>query len=187
MKDLSNVRVWGDLETEVNFAPLGSTLPTSLAPVTAPYQSIGWLSEDGVDLDLTAEVTKFKGYQGGTTLRTKVVSSEKSFKVQALEESPLVTGMFYGHGKPTLVGTGADAIARIDLPEAIPMIERAAVIHFVDNGVHKVLCCEKVQATERGTVSHKNTDMTVHEITFEIIGDAYILTNAPAYIEAAGD
>ncbi|EYT56027.1 hypothetical protein H490_0103900 [Leucobacter sp. UCD-THU] len=186
-KNLSNVRVYGDLDTEAYFAPKGSTLPVTLTEPEAPFNSVGWLSEDGIDLDLTAEVTKFKGMQGGTTIRTKVVSSEKSFKVQCLEESPLVTAMFYGHGAPTVTGTGASAVARIDLPEAIPMVERSAVIRFVDNGIEKFLCCDLVQATERGTVPHKNTDMTVYEITFEIIGDCYILTNSPAYLEAGDE
>lgn len=181
-KNLSNVRIYGDLATEAYFATLGSTLPTTLTEPTTPFASVGWLSEDtGIDLELSTEVTKFKGMQGSTTLRTKVTSSEKTFKLQCLEESPLVTSMFWGHGAPTVTGTAPNRVARIDLPENVPTVERASVIRFVDNTVEKFLCCSRVEATDRATVPHKNSDMTVYEITFQIIGACYLLTNASAY------
>ncbi|UBH06477.1 hypothetical protein K8P10_001988 [Leucobacter sp. Psy1] len=185
-KNLNNVRVYGGLATEVWFAKKGAgTLPTTLVEPGAPFESVGWLHEDGIDLELSADIEKFKGMQGGTTLRTEVTSTEKSFKIQCIEESPLVSALYWGHEKPTVTGEGADRVARIDLPESLRTVERQAVIRFVDDlGVEKFLCCDLVQATERGTVGHKKSDLTGYEITFEIIGDSYILTNAESFLEA---
>lgn len=183
-KNYDNVRVYGDLDSEVFFAPLGSTLPTTLADPIAPFAALGWLSEDGVSLAVSTNVEKFKGWQGGTTLRTKVTSTEKSISIQALEETPGVTELYYGHGATTVTGTAPNQVARVDLPEGIGTIARAAVFKFVDGGVTKFLCCERVEVTDREELSHTNSSMTMYGFTLEIIGDSYILTDAPAYTAA---
>lgn len=184
-KNRDNIRVYGDLDSEVFLAPIGSTLPVALTDPADPFAAIGWLAEDGIDLEVSTDAEKFKAWQGGTTVRTKVTSTEKSITFQALEETPLVTGLFFDHGAPTVTGEGAAKVAKIDLPEGIGTVERAAVFKFLDGDVWKLLCCESVQITERGTVGHKNSDMTIYEFTAEIIGESYILTNAPAYLEDA--
>lgn len=184
-KDYSAIRVYGDLESEVFFAPVGTTLPTTITTDPAdPFWAVGWLSEDGVSLNVTTDVQKFKGWQGGATLRTKVTSTEKSFKIQCLQETPGVTELYFDHGAPTVTGTAPNEVAKIDLPEGIGTVERAAVVKFVDGDVTKFLCCETVQVTERGELSHQNASMTAYELTLEIVGPAYILTNAESYVEA---
>jgi hypothetical protein len=181
-KNYDAIRVYGDLESEVYFAPKGTTLPTVMTADPAdPFWAVGWLSEEGVTLALSTDVEKFKGWQGGTTLRTKVTSTEKTIKIQALEETPGVTALYYGHGDPVVTGTGSAAVAKIDLPESVPTVERTAVIKFKDGDVDKWLCCELVQVSDRGEVAHQNNSMTMYEFTLDIIGDAYILTNAPAF------
>lgn len=177
-KNRDNVRVYGDLESEVFLAPKGSTLPTTLVDPTSPFESIGWLSEDGISFEVSTDSEKFKAWQGGATLRVKITSTEKTITFQALEETPGVTELYFDHGAPT-VTTG---VAKVDLPEGIGTVERAAVFKFVDGDVTKLLCCELIQITERGTLSHTNSDMTMYEFTAEIVGDSYILTNAPAYL-----
>jgi hypothetical protein len=179
-KNYDNIRAYGDLDSEVFLAPVGSTLPTTLTDPTTPFEALGWLSEDGVSLAISTDVEKFKGWQGGATLRTKVTSTEKSISIQALEETPGVTELYYGHGAP-VVTTG---VARVDLPEGIGTVARAAVFKFVDGGVTKLLCCERVEVTDREELSHTNSSMTMYGFTLEIIGDSYILTDAPAYTAA---
>jgi hypothetical protein len=50
--------------------------------------------------------------------------------------------------------------------------------------VTKFLCCEKVEVTEREDLSHQNSSLTMYGFTLDIIGDSYILTDAPAYVPA---
>lgn len=183
-KNYDNIHIYGDLESDVWVGPLGSTLPTTIADPIAPFDSLGWLSEEGVSLAIETNVEKFRGWQGGSVLRTKVTSTDKSFTVQALEEKRLTTGLYFDHGDPVLTGVAPDQIARLDLPESIGTVARAAVVRFKDGDVDKLLCCEKVEVTERGELTHQNTSMTIYEFTFEIIGAAYILTNNPAYLTA---
>lgn len=181
-KNVNNVRVYGDLSSEVYLAPKGTVLPTTLADLPAAWQVLGWVSDDGVNLGLSTDVEKFKGWQGGATLRTKVTSVEKSFSLTALEETPLVTSLYYGHGAPVISGTGADRVARIDLPEGFGTIERAAVIKFTDAGVTKFFCCENAQVSDRGESPHSNSEITAYEMTFDVVGASFLLTNAPAYL-----
>jgi hypothetical protein len=183
-KNYDNIRAYGDLDSEVFLAPLGSTLPITLTDPIAPFEALGWLSEDGVSLALSTDVEKFKGWQGGSTLRTKVTGTEKTISIQALEETPGVTELYYGHGAATVTGTGDTAVARVDLPDGIGTIARAAVFKFVDGGVTKFLCCEKVEVTGREDLSHTNTGLTMYGFTLEILGDSYILTDAAAYTAA---
>lgn len=182
-KTYENIRVYGDLTSEVYFAPKGSTLPADITtdPV-APFNAIGWLGQEGIPLSVSTDVQKYKGWQGGTTLRTKVTSTEKSFSIQCLEETPGVTELFWGHGAPVVSGVAPNQVAKIILPEGIGTIERACVVRFVDGDVEKWLCCPLVQVTERGEVAHTNEEMTIYRFSLEIIGEAYILTNAPAYL-----
>lgn len=183
-KNYDNIRAYGDLDSEVFFAPVGSTLPTTLVDPIAPFEAVGWLSEDGVSLSLSTDVEKFKGWQGGSTLRTKVTGTEKSISIQCLEETPGVTELYYGHGAPVVSGVAPDQIARIDLPDGVGTVARAAVFKFVDGDVTKFLCCEKVEVTDREDLSHTNSGLTMYGFTLEILGDSYILTDAPAYLGA---
>ena len=178
-KNRDNVRIFGDLESEVYVAPLGSTLPTDLVDPDVAFESLGWLSEDGIEVEIATDSEKFKAWQGGTTLRTKITSTEKTIKFQAVESNPLVTGLFYDHGAPVV----ASGVARVDLPEGIRTVARAAVFKFVDGDVTEYLCCERIEITDRGAVPHKNDEMTMYEFTAEILGDSFMLTNAPAYLE----
>lgn len=187
-KNLSNIRVFGDALDMVFLCEKGAgQLPDTIAEalaLAAPWAPVGWLDQDGIDFDVSVDVEKFKGHQAGATVRTKVTSTEKSIKFKALEESPIITGVFWGHDAPTVTGTGADKVARIDLPKGIPTVERMLVAFFKDGPVHKVVCCDLAQATDRGTLPHKINEMTAYELTFELVGDAYILTDSPAYTGA---
>lgn len=184
-KNADNIRVYGDLASEVFLGPKGSTLPTVMTTdPTTPFVGTGWLSEDGVNLSVSTDVEKFKGWQGGATLRTKVTAVEKSFSITCLEETPGVSELYWGHATVTsamTTGTAPNKVTKIDLPEGIGTIERAAVIKFVDGGVQKWLCCSNVQLSDRGESPHTNTDITAYEFTFDIIGASYILTNAPVF------
>jgi hypothetical protein len=177
-----NVRIYGDTDTSVFIAPKGSTLPVVLGAPTTPFEALGWLGDDGTPLALAAEVAKFKAYQGGALLRVKVTSTEKSFTVQCAEENPVVTGLYFDHGDATITGTAPDQVAKVDLPESVSTVERACVVRWLDGTVEKLLCCPLVQIGERAEVPHKGDALTVYGMTFSIIGDCYLLTNAAAYV-----
>jgi hypothetical protein len=181
MKNADNVRIYGGLDDAVWIAPLGTTLPVTLAlDLPSPWVELGWLSEDGIPLSMTTDVQSFRGHQGGSLIRRKVVSTEKGISFTALEESPVVAKMYYGAADPVLLSPG---VARMDLPESVGAQSYAAVVQLTDEDVVKFLCIERLDLGEREDVAHAGTDITGYGITGAIIGDAYILTNAPAFLE----
>lgn len=182
MKNRDNIRAYSDLDGEIFLAHKGSTLPLTLTDPTTPFAPVGWITDGGVEEELSTEVKKSKAWQGGTTVRVRVTSTEKTVKFAAMEETPFVTALYYDHGEPVVTGTGAEKIARVDLPEAVGTVERAAVIKYVDGGVTKMHCIELIQVSERGTVVANSEDETIYEFTADIVGESYWLTNNPAYL-----
>ncbi|MDI2032997.1 hypothetical protein [Paenarthrobacter nitroguajacolicus] len=178
----SNVRIFGDLGTEVFLAPKGSVLPEDVnIDPDAPFEGLGWLSE-GIDVDISVDVYKAKGV-GGVTLRTKVTGTERTIKFQCPEDTPGVRDLYYGITTPDVVtGAGAAAVAKSQiLPERLPTIQRAAVFKNVDEGITEYLCCTNIEITDRGTLSYKSDKEKIYEFTVELVGDLYILTNDPVF------
>lgn len=188
-KNQDSIHIWGDDSTTVWIRRKGSgdgSKPAGLAqPIEGSgFKDGGWLGEDGIDLDLAVEVEKFKAYQGGVTVKNRVTSTERSFKFQFLQEDPLSTEVFWDHdgitdGDEDNPGT----LARYDIPESVGYSEWEFLVDFVDAGRTKRLVCS-ASAGERGTVPHKNTEMTVLEVTFDLTGGAYVLTDDEAFVDA---
>lgn len=178
----ANVRVYGSLNDAIWIAPLGTTLPTTLSlDLPSPWVALGWLGQAGIPLALSTDVEKFKGHQGASTIRTKVTSTEKSFNFTALEETPAVLKLYHDAGDPIVTGTGAAAVARLDLPESVGVVAVAAVIQLEDEGILKFYCLERIEIGNREDVAHANAELTGYGMSAEILGASYILTNAPAF------
>ncbi|QOT19735.1 hypothetical protein [Paenarthrobacter sp. YJN-5] len=180
----SNVRIFGDLGTEVFLAPKGSTLPTAVTTdPTTPFVGMGWLTEDGIEVDINVDIYKAKGI-GGVTLRTKVTGTERTIKFQCSEDTKGVRDMYYGITvADTISGTTPNQVAKTQiLPERLPTIQKAAVFKNVDGAITEFLCCTNLEITDRGTLSYKADKEKIYEFTAELVGDVYILTNDPAFI-----
>jgi hypothetical protein len=174
-KDLANIRIYGDSDGAVSVAPKGSTMPTNLDALIAPFEEAGWLSEDGIDIKTDQDSKAFSAYQGGKIVRRRITSSEDSFKFQALEENAVVLGL-YLPGMEAVTNTG---ITTITPAEGISTDERCFVVDTHDGDVHKRYAVVRGEVFNRGTIPHKNTDMTVYE--FEVVMYEYvIITNNPA-------
>ena len=175
-KDRDNVRIYGDDASGVWVADKGTTGPTSLAAPGVGYEEVGWLGEDGVDLDRSEDVSEFKAWQGGSTLRKKVTSQEDTFKFVALEETALTMGLYY-KGVTATTATGVDTYVIADQAASD---ERAWVVDFYDGDVQKRYVVPSGEVTGRATVSHKNSDLTMYEFTVSIYGSYTILKTSAA-------
>jgi hypothetical protein len=179
----SNVRIFGDLGTEVFLAPKGTTLPTVVnTDPTTPFAGLGWLTEEGISVDIKADIYKAKG-MGGVTLRTKVTGTDRTIKFQCSEDTKGVRDLYYGiTTADTVTGTGAAGVAKTQiLPERLPTIQRAAAFKNVDGAITEILCCTNIEITERGTLTYKADKEKIYEFTAELVGDVYILSNDPQY------
>jgi len=176
-KDLANVRIYGDESSGVHVAAKGTTAPVDLATPTG-FTEVGWLSEDGVDLDRNEDSATFNAWQGGKVVRKKTTSVDDTFKFQALEENATTVGLFYKGQAPVVTG----GVAKITVTNQILSDERAWVVDFVDGAVTKRLVIPNGEVTGRASVPHKNTDMSIYEFTVTIYGDYFIYSNAPSLV-----
>lgn len=175
-KNLANIRIYGDADSVVYLAPKGTTLPVDLVAPAAAFQDLGWLSEDGVDITRESSSNDFTAWQGGTIVRSKVSGVKDTIKVVCLEETAITLGLLYpGSTSTTTTGT-----TKISVPGGSSSNEKALVVDFMDDAVTKRYAIPRAEVTGTGTVSHKNTDMTMYEFTFTIYGGFDIITNNPA-------
>ena len=186
-RNSDNVRIFGDLRDAIWLAPVGTPLPTSLEDdLPSPWIAVGWLSEDGITYEPSTDVEKFKAHQGGATVRTKVTSTEKTLGFTMLESNPLTRKIYENAADPVLLTEG---VARMDLKESIGVVEFAAVVQNYDEAptgdVAEFMCIERLAIGERGETTLSNADIRGFEVTGDVLGQSYILTNAPSIVEAA--
>lgn len=181
-RNSDNIRVFGSLDDMLWWAPPGTVMPTTLdLELPAPWVPAGWLADSGVPVEISTDVEKFKAHQGGTTVRTKVTSTEKTLSFTMLEKTPLALRLHQGAAAPVQAGPG---VARVDLPEGIGVVTMAAVLVTRDEDVIDFLCMEKIEIGEREAVPHVNDEISSYGMSAEIVGTSYLLTNSPAFLEA---
>lgn len=184
-KNIANIRSFGDMDSDVFTAPLGTPKPTGLT-VDAVWKSIGWLSEDGADETLSVSSRKSKVWNGSTG-RTRNTDTEKSIKVAAIESNPEVFALFYGSAPAVITPAagGKPAIAEIEVPGAIGSVARAGLFRFQDGKYTYLRYNTRVEVSDRGSVSYKIADDAVREMTFDLLGKDYWITDDPAFAAAA--
>ena len=173
-KDRDNIRIYGDDASGVWVAPKGTTGPTTLAAPGVGFVEVGWTSEDGVDVAREANVVDFNGWQGGAIVRTKKTSVKDTFKFVCLEETAVTMGLAYAGVTPTT----ASSVDTFAITNQTASDERAWVADMVDGLITKRYVVPSGEAQLTGTISHKNSDMTMYEFTVTIYGDYDILKTA---------
>lgn len=185
-KNRDNIRIYGDDDSGVWLAAKGATAPTEEALIDrtdpAGFTEAGWLSEDGIDLDRDSDSNDFNAYQGGAIVRSKRSSTKDSFKFVCLEETAVSLGLYYAGQTPEDVtpGTVTDRkLSKYTVTNQTASDERAWVVRFTDGINAKYLVVPVGEVSDRATISHKNTDLTMYEFTVTIFGDYDLYTVAP--------
>lgn len=189
MLDPDNARIYGSDDDAVFDAPLGTAVPAGLATnldtePAAPWADFGWLGEDGLNLNPSDSVTKFRGHQGGKVVRTKMVTSETQLVFRCLETKRQTIDLQFQVKDRTITGVAPNQIARTTFGSGRLVISRAFLVRLVDGGVTRWFEIPRGEIGERGSLAFKNSEMSVYEYTVEIIGDWYELTNDPAVVTA---
>lgn len=89
-KDFDNVRVYGDEDDAVWLAPLGSTLPTTLAAPGEDFEEVGLLGEGDFSMSREADVSELYDHSG-QIVAIVVPTSGKTINFEMIEAgSPVV-------------------------------------------------------------------------------------------------
>lgn len=170
-KDRTNIRIYGDDASAVFVAPKGTTGPTTLAAPAGTFVELGWLSEDGIELDRNENLVEFNAHQGGALVRAKRTSVKDTFKFVCLEETAKVLGLYYAGVAPTT----ASSVDTFAITAQTVSDERAWVVDNYDGLIQKRYVVPSGEVTNRATISHKNSDLTMYEFTVSIYGNYSIL------------
>lgn len=162
-KSKANNRIYGDLSTAVWYAPAGTTMPTALAAPVAPFVDVGWLANDGVDLDRDTDVVEVQAYQAGQIIRRKTLLKLETLKFVCLEENLAVLGLVY----PGATFVTASMVTTMT-PAGAGSIAGAFVVDFFDGVIQKRYRVTSGEAALSGTIPHKSSDPTQYEITLSM-------------------
>lgn len=183
-----NARLYGSKKDSVWMAPVGSLGPVDLAAPDLAFNNLGWLSPDGIDLEPEDSVEKFPGLQGGETVRTKMTSSDTTFKFIPYETTVLTEDLQY----QVIDRTTASGITTVEIAPGRRVINRAWIIDLYDihpvTGleVHDRIYIPNGEVGERAAMKFSGSEITKYEITVTVIGNWFKISNDQAIAAPAG-
>lgn len=177
-KNQANIRIYGDDGDAVYVATKGATFPVGLAAPAVAFTELGWLGEDGINLDQSLTVNKFNAHQGGAMVRQKTSGVERSFSFQCLEETAVVMGLYYPGLTAVTTGTAPAQVTTFTVPAGAKSNEKAWLVDSFDGTVQKRHNIPVGEIGETGTISHTNSGLAIYEFTVNIFGGFTIVTNA---------
>ncbi|MFF0942690.1 hypothetical protein ACFYE2_00470 [Kocuria sp. CPCC 205300] len=180
LRDIANLRSFGDWDCDVFVGKeLGVPKPTNLEDLGVDWDSLGWMAESGAEEGLDVSNAKFTVWQGAKTAKTKTTGTEKTMQVEAAETNPVVFGLWYGAAPATTdEGTG---ISELEIPDGVPTVARPVAFKFVEGDIIWIRYNTRAEITDRGSVSYTNGDLATRQMTFDLVGKDYWLTNDPAF------
>lgn len=151
-------------------AAVGTTLPTdATTALDNAFKCLGYVSEDGVENENTAESSSVKAWGGDTVLQSQTDKPD-TFKFTLLEVLNLdVLKHIYGASNVTgTLSTGITVKATSD--EAV---EQSIVIEMnMRDGALKRIVIPDAKLTEVGTITYNDNDAVGYECTETAFPDA---------------
>lgn len=128
--DATKVRV--GVTGEVYMAPTATTKPTTpFGSLDPAFAGLGYLSEDGITMSVSTDVSDIKAWQNGDVVRKIQTGSDVTFAFTAIELNPTSLAAAFGSYNATDALSGAVGITGNALPH------KSWVIDAVD-GLAKV-------------------------------------------------
>ena len=162
-----------DLSTITNLTTL---LPSGMVDV-------GWISDDGMTLDMSDSVDKIHGHQGNGVVRTYMSDSSTSFKASLLESKLELLKKYLGVTKAEKVTTaGTDSITRMTVSTSRKVETLCGVVDLFDvsTGKQRRYIFPRLELGERSGITYKVGELTVYEYNLEVLDKYELLTNEEA-------
>lgn len=182
--NIDNYRFWGDDESFVAVAPKGTTGPTTIISATNPlpegFVEVGDITDAGVDESQSANVQKFRRWQGNAVRKTKVTEADREYKFLCYEDNLVTHGLKYRGQTPEITGTAGSMVAKTVVKDQTATDDRAWIFHYVDGDIVEDHLIKAGSYSVTGTYKRSATEPSVLEITVSPLVDVEILTNNPA-------
>lgn len=179
-KTSGNVRTFGDVDSAVWVADVGTTAPTT--PTAAPgvgWAELGWISDDGVTEVRDLSSDQKRAWQGATIVRTVRTSDARRFKFVAWETSALVLGLMRP-GSPVSTTGG---ITTTSVKSFTGQDTRAWLIDLVDGSIHTRKIIATGEVVETDDVVAQNGELIAYTMTVECYPDS----SGVLYVELSDD
>lgn len=146
-------------------APAGTTLPVdSTTAFGAGFVSLGWISEDGFEVEQSLKTKNVMGWQSVEVLRVVNTSIERSVKFSALESNNETVRLAWGGATITAGTSGAYTV---DLPAAQVINEFIIGIDWFDGTNNQRILIKRAVLKSLPKVKFSRQDAINYE--FEIM------------------
>lgn len=99
--DSGNVVIGTANATGILIAPVGTAAPTTVDEAWgAGWNTLGYLSEDGIELAKEVEANQIKAWQSKAPIRTVITGKSLSLDFTMIELTPLSMAMYFGEDTP---------------------------------------------------------------------------------------
>ena len=157
-----------------------STITNLTTALPAEMVDVGWISDDGMSLDMSDSVDKIHGHQGHGVVRTYMSDSSTSFKASLLESKLELLKKYLGVSKAEkITTTGTDSITRMTVTTSRKVETLCGVVDLFDvsTGKQRRYIFPRLELGERSGISFKVGELTAYEYNLEVLDKYELLTN----------
>lgn len=157
-----------------------STITNLTTALPAGMVDVGWISDDGMSLDMSDSVDKIRGHQGNGVVRTYMSDSSTSFKATLLESKLELLKKYLGASKTEKVTTtGTDSITHMTVSASRKVESLCGVVDLFDvsTGKQRRYIFPRLELGERSAVTFKVGELTTYEYNLEVLDKYELLTN----------
>nr|DAW54443.1 MAG TPA: tail protein [Caudoviricetes sp.] len=178
-----NAFMAGSEKDTLYLGPAGTDL-TAITNLTTPMPEgmidVGWISDDGMTLDMSDSVDKIRGHQGHGVVRTYMSDSSTSFKATLLETKLELLKKYLGATKAEKVTTtGTDSITRMTVSASrkVETVCGVADLFDVSTGKQRRYIFPRLELGERSGVTFKVGELSAYEYNLEVLDKYELLSN----------
>ena len=160
-----------------------STITSLTTPMPEGMIDVGWISDDGMTLDMSDSVDKIRGHQGNGVVRTYMSDSSTSFKASLLESKLELLKKYLGASKAEKITTaGTDSITRMTVSASRKVESLCGVVDLFDvsTGKQRRYIFPRLELGERSGFTFKVGELTACEYNLEVLDKYELLTNEEA-------
>ena len=157
-----------------------STITNLTTAMPAGMVDVGWLSEDGMTLDMSDSVDKIRGHQGHGVIRTYMSDSSTSFKATLFEAKLDLLKRYMGVTKTEKITTaGTDSVTRMTVSASrkVEALCGVADLFDVSTGKQRRYIFPRLELGERSGVTFKVGELTAYEHNLEVLDKYELLSN----------
>ena len=172
----------GDDRDTLYLGPRGTDLSTVAdldSKIPAGLIDVGWLSDDGLTMDMSDSVDEIKGHQGHKTIRTYMSDSTTQFTAVLFEAKLAVVSRYLGATKQEKVTSASGSATVLTVPSSrkVETLCGVADIYDVSTGKRRRYVLPRLELGERGSIEYKVGSLTGFEHNLKVLDDYRLITD----------